>query len=186
MQKASFSQRFLYPVGTVLIILLVSKVIYETAWHIDNYPAHYWIAFFSGAIHVLALWLGSFIIYPWAYFKGASLTERVIGCFIPPIAWTISEIVRVTEFFTIGESLYFGLNSQFLVSCAMTLFFMGVLELVCRAIQGKHMETGLKVLSIGPIAAMFSGLGGIYVFLIWGVGAHWFYVYQQGYKVLFH
>ena len=186
MDKASFTQRFLYPIAVVLIILGVSKVLYEYSWHIDNRVLHQSVAFVSGVVHVLTLWLGSLIMYPWAFFKGASPVERVVACFIPPIAWTISEIVRVTEFFTLSESLYYGLNSQFLVSCAMTAFLMGLLEIICRIRLKKRIETAPKIVTTAPIMAMLAGVGGIYVFLIWGVGVHWFYIYQQGYKAIFH
>ena len=186
MEKVSFVRRFVYPVAVVVGILVISKVLYEYSWYLDNDTLHQGIAFVSGAVHVLILWLGSLIIYPWAFVKGASIKERVVACFIPPVAWTIGEIIRVTEFFTLGESLYYGLNSQFLVSCAMTVFLMGLLELICRRWLKTQIGTASKVVSIGPILAMLAGIGGIYVFLIWGVGVHWFYVYQQGYKALFH
>jgi len=29
-------------------------------------------------------------------------------------------------------------------------------------------------------------LAALYVILIWGVGVHWFYIYQEGYKAIFH
>jgi hypothetical protein len=62
---------------------------------------------------------------------------------------------------------------------------MGLAEMVCRAIGNHHTISGRSVFSPGPVAAILAALTALYVFLLWGMGVHWFYIYLQGYKALF-
>jgi hypothetical protein len=128
---------------------------------------------------------GSLIIYPIAFFRGASLLERVVACLVIPVFWSGAEIIRVTEFFTLGESLYYALSSQFIVYLACASLQMGLCEIICRWwLRWRH-HAGTKVVPPGALVSILAGAVGVYVVLIWGGGVHWFYIYQQGYKILF-
>ncbi len=185
MQKASFTKRFVFPVAIVLITMLASLKIYNASWRIDNDSLHQAVAFICGIVNIGIIWFGASIVFPWAYFRGAGTAERVVGSLTTPVIWDLMEIVRVTEFFTLGESFYYGLNSMFLVTVAMTMAQMGLWEMICRYIGKIKGVATVNIVSPGPVISIVLGIVGIYVFLIWGVGVHWFYIYQQGYKALF-
>ena len=53
------------------------------------------VATLSGIVMFLAIGFGSFLIYPLSFFRGASLTERIIGCLLTPLAWNGIEMYNV-------------------------------------------------------------------------------------------
>jgi hypothetical protein len=186
MQQASFIKRFIIPTAVVLITMLASLAIYNASGRIGNDSVHQVVAYVSAVVHLLILWIGASIIYPWAFFRGADATERIIACLITPVVWTIMEMFRVSEFFTFGESLYYGLNSNSLFHFTLAILQMGFWELICRWWSNKRLTEKRKIISIAPVVSILVGLLGFYVILIWGLGVHWFYIYQQGYRALFH
>ena len=186
MQKAGFTGRFIIPTGVVLIIMVASLAIYNASGRIENNAAHQAVAYISAIVHLLILWAGASIIYPWAFFRGAGAAERIIACLVTPVVWSIMEVVRVSEFFTFGESLYYGLNSNSLLHFTLAILQMGIWELICRGRVNKRLAEKRRILSAAPILSILAGLIGVYVILIWGVGVHWFYIYQQGYRALFY
>src|SRR4030042_6605604 len=112
MQRASFVKRFWFPTAIAGLALLASHVVYHSSRLIDNEAIHQEVAFVAGLVHLFVLMGGSLIVYPVAFFMGAKPLERVIACLFTPILWSVTEIIRVSEFFTLGESLYYGLYSQ--------------------------------------------------------------------------
>jgi len=96
----------------------------------------------------------------------------------------VFEIYVVTGVFPLGESLFYALNPT-----AITIFFlafglMGTCELVCRWIIRRRGER-VRVLTPAPIAGVAAMLAGLYVALIWGNGAHFFYFYINTFQALF-
>src|SRR4030042_4353563 len=132
MQRASFVKRFWFPTAIAGLALLASHVVYHPSRLIDNEAIHQEVAFVAGLVHLFVLMGGSLIGYPMAFFMGAKPLERVIACLITPILWTVTEIIRVSEFFTVGESLYYGLNSQVLLFLSLASLQMGLCEMICR------------------------------------------------------
>ncbi|MCJ7685822.1 MAG: hypothetical protein MUO68_16190, partial [Desulfobacteraceae bacterium] len=101
--------RFIFPVLIVLAVMCFSKIFYNVSWKIDSPQIHWLVAFISGLTLNLSITFGASVVYPLAYFNGARPVERIIACLITPLVWNGWEIIRVTEFFTLGESLYYGL-----------------------------------------------------------------------------
>jgi hypothetical protein len=92
----------------------------------------------------------------------------------------------VTQFFTLGESVYYGLN-QVLLLCMFGAFAqMGLCEMICRWRLNKRGEGPLRVISSGPVVSIASGLVAFFVLMVWGLGVHYFYIYMEVYKALFH
>jgi len=187
MQKTSFLKRFVVPVAIVLVMMVVTSIIYfHLAWRMDSdnvlRPV---IAFVSAALLFSSIGFGTFLIYPVAFFRGAGVGERIIACFITPLVWNAKELVRVSEFFTVGETLYYGLNTAFLLSVFGVLGQMGLCELICRWRLGKKGEEPVKVVSAAPVVAIAVGLVALYLCLIWGLGVHFFYIYIEGYRAIF-
>jgi hypothetical protein len=186
MEKASFGKRFLKPVIIVILTMVVSGVTYfHLSWQIENPTLHEIVALLSSSILFISIGFGTLYIYPVAYFRGAGPAERVIACLITPVVWDIKEMVRVSEFFTFGETLYYGLNTDFILSVFAALGQMGLCELICRWRRGKRSEEPVKILSPVPIISIVLGLAALYVCLLWGMGVHFFYIYIQGYRALF-
>lgn len=185
-EKKSFVQRFIVPSGTVLLIMIVSLLAYLNAWRIDNDSLHWFVAYIFGLLLFVSIGFGSILVYPLMYFRGASGGERVLGSLITPIVWTIKELVRVSEYFTLGETLYYGLSSIFLLIFLGTFGLMGIVELICRQRIKKRIDPAMGVITPLPVVAILIGLAALYIIFVWGVGVHWFYIYQEGYKALFH
>jgi len=185
MQRGTFARRFVFPTALGLAIMLGTLWIYNVSWRIENDTIHQWLAFVTGLGHMAMLLGGSLLIYPIAFFRGATLAERIIACLVVPVVWSATEIIRVTEFFPFGESLYYGVNSQFVVYLACTALQMGLCEIICRWWIRGRAGAPAKVVPRGAVISILVGLVGVYVVMIWEGGVHWFYLYQQGYKALF-
>lgn len=186
MPASSFTHRFIIPVGLAVCVLFISIYIYNNAWRIDNDSIHQWLAFLAGLVVLATLWFQTLFVYPTAYFRGASVVERVLACFVTPLAFDVYDMIRVSEFFTVGESLYYGVNSLILVCISCSLIQMGICEMLCRLWAKRTRPDTPRPVTTGPVLSIVAGTAGIYVFLLWGVGVHWFYIYQQGYRALFH
>jgi hypothetical protein len=186
MPKQSFSRRFLQPVGTVLLVWAVTSVLYlECAWRLEPGALRSLVAFSSAALLLLSLGFGALYIYPVAFFRGASTGERLVACMVTPLVWNLKEMVRVGEFFSLGETLYYGLNTAFLLTVFGSLGLAGLCELVCRWRLGKGGEQPVRVFSPAPVIWIGAGLAAVYLLLFWGLGVHFFYIYIEGYKAIF-
>ena len=181
-----FSQRFIVPAGLLLLIAIVSALLYFNSDLIENDRIHWIVAYVSGLILFISIGFGTFFVYPFMYFRGASGKERVLGSLVTFIAWTFKELVRVSEYFTLGETLYYSVSSIFLLILFGIFGQMGVCELICRKIANKRSSEPIKVITPLPVVAIIGALFALYILLIWGVGVHWFYIYMEGYKALFH
>jgi hypothetical protein len=184
--KASITKRMIVPALPVMIMMLVSWFAYEYAWRIDSAVIHRGLAFAAGILLFAVIAFGPMLVYPMAYFRGAVVGERILACMITPIFWNVKEVVRVTEYFTVGESLYYGLNPLFLGLLAVVLFQIGLAEIICRRRLQKRDKISLLVFRPAAVVAMVVGAAGVFIFNLWGMGVHWFYVYQEGYNALFH
>jgi hypothetical protein len=185
MERRGFVPRAVLPAVTVLVVMAASAVLYNQAWRISNDTAHQLTAYLSGMILFVSIGFGPLYVYPRAFFRGASLLERVLASLVTPLAWNLKEIVRVSEFFTWGESLYYGLNQLFLACLCVGAFEMGLCEMACRWTRNRATQAPLPVVTLTSLIAVLAGLAGMGVLFAWGMGVHWFYIYQEGYKALF-
>jgi hypothetical protein len=174
------------PAAGLAAVMAGSKVFYNLAWMIPDPTLHRALAFALGLTLNLSLTFGASLLYPLTYYRGASWMERAAACLVTPVLWNLWEITRVTEFFSFGESLYYGLNSLFLGTLAFTVFQMGLWELICRRAFNRRGPDRRRVWSGAPIPAMVLGAAAVFVFNIWGLGAHWFYLYGNLYKIIFY
>jgi len=62
---------------------------------------------------------------------------------------------------------------------------LGIAEIACRWRQRSRSGHPRRVISTGPVVSVCFMLAAVYVLLLWGLGVHWFYIYQEGYKILF-
>ncbi|RJP64813.1 MAG: hypothetical protein C4532_18615 [Candidatus Abyssobacteria bacterium SURF_17] len=186
MQKATFLKRFVIPAGIPLLTMIVMSLIYHNSWRIRSDALQQIVAHISAVLLFVSIGFGMFVTYPMAFRRGASVGERIIACLVTPLVWNIKEVVRVSEFFTFGECLYYGLNQIFVLSVFGAFAEMGLCELICRWRKCMRAEEPIKIVTPLPLVAICSGIAAFYVILLWGLGVHFFYVYIEGYKALFH
>jgi hypothetical protein len=184
MQKNSFEKRFLIPVAILLAVMTGSRIVYFNASLIDNDTLYQYVAIVSGLIHFFSIGFGTLFIYPKAYFNGAGRMERMIACLITPLVWNFFEIFKMSKVFPFLESLYYGLNSLAILTFTMTFALMGICEMVCRYLVKKR-GGEVKIITPAPIISIVTLFIIIYITAIWGNGAHWFYIFMNGYISLF-
>jgi hypothetical protein len=180
-------KRTILPVAVVFATMVVTSIVYfHLAWRISpGNPIRPVITTLSSWVLFISIGFGALYIYPKGFFGGACIVERTAACLFTPVVWNLKEMVRVSEFFTFGEVLYYGLNTAFLLALFGTFGLMGLSELLCRRKLNKRSEEKVKVLTPAPIAAIFVGLAALYICLLWGLGVHFFYIYVNGYRALF-
>jgi len=179
-------KRFVLPSAIVLVMYILLHTLYFESWKIDNRAVQHYVAFVSGLILFFFIGFNSLVVYMVTYFKGASVHERILASLFVQIVWIGKELVRVSEFFTFGETIYYMFNSAFLLAIIGSFALMGIGEIICRWLLKKRGVYQEKVITPLPIYAIVSGIVAVYVFLIWGIGEHWFYIYVTGYKIIFH
>ncbi len=184
-QQKSFASRFAVPASTVLFICALMYVLHHYLWMIAPPEVHRPVALVAGIGSFLSRLIPPLFIYPWAYFKGATPGERVLASLLPLFAWYILEVVAVAQVYSIGEALYYLLGSLLMLQLFANLSMIALCEFVCRIIVNRR-GAKEKVFSPVLLAGIASGPAATWLLLIWGGGVHWFYIYQTGYKALFH
>lgn len=184
-EQKSFTSRFVLPTGTVLLVSAIMYVLHHYLWMIAPPEIHRPVALIAGIGSFLSRLITPLFIYPWAYSKGASPGERVLASLIPMAAWYIVEFVSVSAVFSIGESLYSLLGSLLMLQLFFNFSMIALSELVCRLVVNRR-GARLKAFSPLLLIGILSGPAATWLLLIWGGGVHWFYIYQIGYKALFH
>jgi len=184
MEKQSFLRRFVYPQATVIVIMAVSFLVYHFSHGIKNHTLFQVLSGLSGIMILLTLWFGTFYIYMVSYFRGASLTERILACLIPAFLWATKESIVVACVYSVPEGIYFYLSivNQWLVSTIIAE--IGLSHILCRRKIKKQGE-GVKGTAIPAFLAIVFGIGNSLFILLWNVGVHHFYIFMEGYKALF-
>ncbi len=185
MEKQSFLRRFVCPQATVIVIMAVSFLVYHFSHGIKNHAVFQALSSISGIMILLTLWFGTFYIYMVSYFRGASLFERILACFIPAFLWATKESIIVAGVYSVPEAIYFYLSivNQWLVSTIIAE--IGLSEILCRRKIKKQGEE-IKVTPVLALLAMVVGIGNTLFILLWNVGVHHFYIFIAGYKALFY
>lgn len=137
------------------------------------------------ALQFLILLFGSLFIYPVMFFRGASLGERMAGSLAVPLVQMVWAMTRSTAFFPVGQAIYYGFNSVAIGSVFVQLAWIGLAEILCRWRYRRKSGKRVTVLKWPYLLGIVAGLLAIYLTLFWDGGVHWFYLYQEGYKLLF-
>lgn len=173
------------PTLALLALVVIAIALYNNFWRLGLPTLQRIAGHLFGLTVFFGVGCGALYVYPAAYFRGATLAERICTCLVTPVLYTASEVLRVREFFSWGESLYYILSPGFQLILLANLGCMGLADMLCRR-RLRRKGAAIKVVTPLAVAAVLLLLTGVYVILIWGFGVHWFYVYQQGYKALFH
>lgn len=187
-QPQSRSRRFWRPVLLFIVIWLLSDLLVFGL--LGNETLIRWGIYrplqnlFAGTRFLLLL-AGTLLIYPILYFRGATWPERVSGCFLLPLVYAITAMIRATSFFPLGHAIYYGFNPLMFGSTAIQIGLIGLMEIICRAIYRLRSGQSVRVVQWYLLASIIVGSAALYITLLWDGGVHWFYVYQQGFRLLF-
>ena len=122
------------------------------------------------------------LVYPLAYFRGATLAERVIASSTNLAVWVCIDTYHVSEAFGCLESLYYGVNIGFILF-AWKSALMAVIELCCRHVAKRRGER-LRVMTPLPFVPVL-----VFLLVIWVLskegGAYYFNRLLDGYLLLF-
>ena len=195
--RPSFARRFLFPVAVSLAFWLLLYFLNSESLRLDvlwQDNLAFYRAYKNGVLLLFYLSfvvVGAGFVYPYVYFVGAApssiagLRERVLASFITPLAYIISEMVRVSDYFTPGESIYYGFSSMGLFILFLNFGLLGLSEMVCRLVSRRKTGAPTRIITLGPLASVVLAGVMIYVVLFWDMGQVFFYIYQEGYILLF-
>ena len=184
-EKQSVTKRFLIPCGTMLAIALVMQLVHNHLWQVAPPQIHQKVGVLVGVGGFLLRFLSPVVAYPWAYFRGANLIERAVAGSTPYLFWLMTHLIIGFGVFGPGQTVYYALNTIFMIPLFENISLMGICEVICRSRVRKR-NSEMRVWTPGPILAFLSGPAVIALMWVWGGGVHWFYIYQEGYKLLFH
>ncbi|HPC86526.1 MAG TPA: hypothetical protein P5238_09140 [Smithellaceae bacterium] len=185
-EKAPFLKRFIIPAGTALLGWLALHWISENLGWIENREVY---KFAMNTVHFVLFFylaLNGFFVYRIMRMRGADLTERIAGSYITPLAYAIKEIIRVSEFFTLGESFFYCLCTHPVLGIFVgQAGLLAVSEMLCRKYYKKRNLYDANAVTAGPMAVLMVSLISIYFFFLYDAGGTAFYVYGELYKLLF-
>ena len=189
-RKKSFPSRFLWPVGIVLGVWAGLDFLTDHLEWFGSGALYRTAAFGSYLLLGVLIAFGSFIIFPILFFRGASWKEKVLGSYAVLLVWVFTEIFRVGEYFTAGESVYYAFSPMPFGLLVFQVGYMSLCEMICRWRLKKRGARGLKIFTPGPLMGVGVLLAMNYLMILWGVpeespGTKWFYIYQEGYKAMF-
>lgn len=184
MEKRSFAGRVLVPVAIVFATMAASWIIYNLAWRLDSRSLHQFLATVCGTLLFVSVTFGAFLVYPMAYFRGASTLERVAACLVNPFIWMTKENIRLTISYSFGESLYYYLNPLSIWLLLGVITQMGLAHMFCRWWAAKKNEDR-KAFSPGALATFALGLFLTITLFAWGQGENVYVIFLSGYREIF-
>ena len=184
MEKLNFKKRFIFPVLMVFLVMAASWIIYNLAWRIDTHFIHQTLASIFGTLLFVSVTFGTLFIYPLAYLRGASLTERVAASLVNPFLWATKECLRLLVSFTFFESLYYYFNPLSIWLFCGVFAQMGLVEMICRK---KLKNQGQEITAMHPAAlAVFLVSLFLVVFLYaWGQGENIYVIFLEWFRNIF-
>ncbi|TAL30467.1 MAG: hypothetical protein EPN93_19635 [Spirochaetes bacterium] len=185
-ERQSFVRRAVIPAGIVMGASAFAYAAYFSSSLLWPPAFHRPFAFVMGLVLFILIGFGPLIAYPLAYFRGASIAERMGASLATIIAWIAVELSLVSEFFTLGETLYYGLSSAFAITVISAFALMGICEMICRKVRARRTGEMVRIVTPAPVIAIMAGIVAVLVMLVWGIGEHWFYIYIEGYRLIFH
>ena len=182
MQRSSVTSRFLIPLLVALAVMLLSWGVYSNSFRIEHRALYHSVAVISGTVQFASIVLVAMVIYPLTYFRGASVTERMIAGSANLAIWVGIDAYNVSEAFGGLESLYYGMNIGSILF-AWNFALMGILELACRYVSRRKGDP-IRVVTLGPFLPIL-----VFAFLLCVLskegGATYFNKLLDGYVVLF-
>jgi len=183
-KRLSFRERFVVPVLVLFSVMTLSWLVYNFAWRLESATLHHVLASVAGTILFLSVALGTLAVYWMAYFRGASLKERIFASLINPFLWATKECIRLSISFTFFECVYYyanPLNVWLVFSIAAEI---ALAEMLCR--QRRRSEgIDIRVLHPTAVAVFLISLSLVLSLYAWGDGENVYALFLEGYRALF-
>jgi len=182
--KPSFVSRYDIPSGIGVSVFFILFITYYASWYVENRVLHFLLTDVVGAIYGFYLLFHVFILYPILYFRNATLPERISGSSLVLLCWLIKEVVRMTEYYSIAESVFYLLMPVQACTSLLVIGFMASSELICRKIERKSKNPDIRVVTPVPVMFLVFSLSGV-AFIIRGGGVKYFFNFYDLYKIIF-
>jgi hypothetical protein len=180
----SFVRRFVIPASFGLGVFLVLFRTYYASWYIENRCVHWLLTDVVGALYGVYVMFNVLFIYPWLVRRGARPAERVVGALLPTLFWCAKEVVRMADFFPLGQSLFFLLFPIHFNIVLMALGQMGICEVTSRIVEKRRGNAEVRVLTCLPVLAIVIMVL-MAVFTNHDGGVSYFFLYNDLYRYLF-
>ncbi|MCD6582746.1 MAG: hypothetical protein J7K90_13190 [Desulfuromusa sp.] len=184
MEKQELKRRIVYPVLTVMGVMVISYIGYFGSRQVSNNGLHQVMAELFGATLFLSISLGTIYVYMTAYLRGASLIERILASLVVPFIWMTKEVWVLTESHPFLQCLYWYFNPLNFLLVSQVVMEMGVATLLARMVLKKR-GVAIRVLSPVPLAFVFGGLGLGIISNVGGNGELLYVTFLEGYRLLF-
>jgi hypothetical protein len=181
---SGFRERFLEPVMILFCVMTLSWAVYNLAWRLDNASVHRFLAAVSGTILFVSVAFGALFVYSMAYFRGASLGERIVASLINPFLWATKECLRLCISFSLLESVYYYLNPLNIWLLFGVAAEMALAEILCRR-RLQRRGADVKVLHPAAVAVFLVSLSLVVGLYAWGEGENVYVYFLEGYRALF-
>lgn len=126
------------------------------------------------------LFAGTLLVWGWLRRREAGVPIRVLAVLSAPMTYSVLAFWQADVYFTTGEAAYYAVNPVWLAALGSQAAVAGLGEVLWRGVRRRPRPPGWW-----PLLAMVSGWSLLYATVLWDGGVHWFYVYQQGYRLLF-
>ncbi|MGW8321471.1 MAG: hypothetical protein ACWGSD_07955 [Thermodesulfobacteriota bacterium] len=183
-KRLGFRERFFTPVLAVFVVMTSSWLAYNLAWRLENDTLHRILASVSGTLLFLSVALGTPVVYSMAYFRGASLKERIAASLINPFLWATKECIRLSVSFSFFECVYYYANPLNIWLVFGVTAEMALAELFCRQ-RRRSQGSDIRVLHPGAVAVLLISLSLVVSLYLWGEGENLYAMFLEGYRVFF-
>lgn len=183
-ERLGFRKRFVTPVMVVFAVMTLSWIAYNLAWRLESTTLHRFLASLSGTFLFLSVAFGTLWVYWTAYFRGASLPERVAACLINPFLWATKECIRLSISFSFLECVYYYANPLNIWLAFGVIAEMALAELICRQRLRRRGED-VRVLHPCAVAIFVISLSLVLSLYLWGQGENVYAMFLEGYRVFF-
>lgn len=183
-KRLGIRERFVTPVLVVSVVMTLSWIVYNLAWRLESAALHRTLASVFGTLLFLSVTFGTLLVYSMAYFRGASLKERVAACLINPFLWATKECIRLCISFSFLECVYYYVNPLNIWLALGVMAEMVLAELLCRQRLRKRGEN-VRVLHPYAVAVLVISLSLVVSLYLWGEGENVYAIFLEGYRAFF-
>ena len=185
MAKQRFFRRVVFPILLVIGFIIGSINVYNFARHIENRTLHLILSNAGTVFMFLSIWLGALFGNTIAFFRGASLGERLVVCLVPPLVWCAKIVYDFIGIYSVGE-YFFLVFHHFIIGCPLVaLLCMGISEICCRVIANRKPGYGSpKVFALSNSLVLIIGFTLVFL-MLWNGGHSYYYLYMDLYSKFF-
>lgn len=184
MEQSSRIKRVGIPAGIVLVVMLVSINTYDLSRSIPQRGLHLVVSHLSALFMFLSIWTGALFASSMAYFRGATLKERLFVSLLTPIVWDLKVLWDFVGIYSAGEIFFVLLHHIILGPIVVNLMCMGISEIICSRVMMKRTGDVTLRHRWSGLVLFVTGFFFTIVFL-WNGGHTYYYFYMDLYTMLF-